>query len=422
MTKWIVFQNEGEVDINALVTLGVNVKPKAQSIGHFGTGFKYALATIIRYGGEIIVQSAGKHYAFGGKNIEIRGKEFTLVCLCHEHQWRDLGFTTELGKDWETWQSFRELYCNALDENGSVGALEAEESAWPALEGDGTFIMVKGAGFDAIYRNMSRWFILPEDIPVGVTSYAEAYPAEGMDNHAIFYRGVNAGKFEKPSMFRWNIKQGMILTEDRTIKYPFMTIQAIRSAVVGGTLGRPMMEAIVCARDEFAESTIDFSEASEPSEEFMLMCRELRETSHKPYNISILDLMRKQGLSLGTFRPIAPPEADKNMLTECIELLKAAGFRVDDFPIHVVSTLGQNILGEAVERQIFLSTRAFAQGKRRLLGTILEEYLHLQYGFADYSLGMQDHLVDLCAQFIERGARKHEENSLKEPADEDFGL
>ena len=60
----IYFTNPGEIDIRAVTTMGVNVKEGSSSIGYFGTGLKYAIATLLREGQEIIIHSGLTTYYF----------------------------------------------------------------------------------------------------------------------------------------------------------------------------------------------------------------------------------------------------------------------------------------------------------------------------------------------------------------------
>lgn len=51
----LYFLNNGEFDVSAMLTFGVSAKESDNPIGQFGTGFKYAIAIILRLGGSISV-------------------------------------------------------------------------------------------------------------------------------------------------------------------------------------------------------------------------------------------------------------------------------------------------------------------------------------------------------------------------------
>src|SRR5438874_563649 len=102
----LLFTNPGTLEIELVKLLGVSVKEGTDPIGFFGTGLKYAMATALRLGGRMIIITGGETYEVGGKPIRLRDKEFVQVTLNGE----ELGFTTELGKQWEPWMVVRELY------------------------------------------------------------------------------------------------------------------------------------------------------------------------------------------------------------------------------------------------------------------------------------------------------------------------
>ena len=118
MRNIVKFGNETEIEPEVWSTFGVSVKNGSNPIGMFGTGLKYAIAVLLREGRHISITSAGREYAFDVVEKNIRDKAFN-ICRCNG---KDLPFTTELGKTWELWQAYRELYSNCLDEGGELGA------------------------------------------------------------------------------------------------------------------------------------------------------------------------------------------------------------------------------------------------------------------------------------------------------------
>ena len=112
----VYFSNNEELDPISITTFGINAKNNDSAIGYFGTGLKYAIAIILREGCKIAINSCGNSYKFSLKEQTIRGKSFSVICM----NGNPLGFTTELGKNWELWMAYRELHCNTLDEGGTI--------------------------------------------------------------------------------------------------------------------------------------------------------------------------------------------------------------------------------------------------------------------------------------------------------------
>ena len=118
----ITFKNKGAIDVRAITTFGISSKENDNAIGYFGTGLKYAIAVMLREGVNFSIVTGGKQYEFETRAETVRVDEFNF-CFMRAGgtgKFEQLPFTTELGKNWELWQAFRELYCNCTDENGEI--------------------------------------------------------------------------------------------------------------------------------------------------------------------------------------------------------------------------------------------------------------------------------------------------------------
>jgi hypothetical protein len=147
----IIFENKGELDIRAIKTFGVNSKDdKESAIGYFGTGLKYAIAILLRNGHDISIYTGGVKYDFGVNRSKIRHDEFDIVTMNGE----ELGFTTELGKNWEMWQAFRELNSNTLDEKGT-----AYKGIGCVPQNDRTYVTVTGLDFEKLWGDRDHYFL-----------------------------------------------------------------------------------------------------------------------------------------------------------------------------------------------------------------------------------------------------------------------
>ena len=117
MVNYVIFSNPGLIDLRAITTFGVSSKENDSAIGFFGTGFKYALAILLRERQDItILRGKTKKYKFSHKTQTVRVDKFDFIYMNEQA----LNFTTDLGKTWKLWQAYRELYCNCVDEYGKV--------------------------------------------------------------------------------------------------------------------------------------------------------------------------------------------------------------------------------------------------------------------------------------------------------------
>lgn len=268
----IVFKNEGEMPIEALNTFGLSVKETDNPIGRFGTGLKYAIATIVRGGGSVRINSGLRRIEIVTEEREIRGQiaEFVLGRPESEPAF-ELGFTSDLGRDWQPWAAFRELWCNALDEGGDCRSTDVDPLPQPGW----TTVQVDWPAMDRAFENRDDFVIDP----------ARSQPLEVIDNvevhrgstRFVFHRGIRIHELKKPISHRINILRWVDLTEDRQAKYGFVIEEIIASTLARATK-QEILDTTVTARG--TEEDLKFHECDVLSDEFVESVR--RVESERP--------------------------------------------------------------------------------------------------------------------------------------------
>lgn len=253
----IVFRNQGEIDLRALTTFGLSSKAGQDKIGRFGTGLKYATAVIVRNGGTVSFFNGGEWQSTSTREDTFRDQTLTQITFAGS----DLPFTTDLGRDWEVWMAFRELYSNALDEGGTV--TRADEK--PEPEAGETIIAVELDAFEAIYFSMEEHFIGADEDPVYTSDSFDIFKGR---SHFVFYRGIAIQKLKYPASYRYNLKGYVDLTEDRTAKYSWQIQNRIASGILSCTDSSVVTSA--CDQRNEYEASIDFSDVPDkPSDVFL---------------------------------------------------------------------------------------------------------------------------------------------------------
>jgi hypothetical protein len=265
----IVHSTPGLLDIRSITTFGLIAKPGSDNpIVKFGTGLKYAIATLLRNDCKIKLFIGEVEYEFFTKQDNFRGMEFHQVFMRKRKgllaKWTsvELPFTTLHGKYWQVWQAFRELHSNTLDESGRT--FESDVESW-AVPYDTNFV-IDGTAYSLAFAEKSKTF-LPNALTV----------REGDDrvqvfnepsNH-LYWRGIRVFDLEKPSVYTYNILEDMELTEDRTLKYVWQA-QAKIASYVARSKDQKLINAIVSAdAEKFFEGRLDWDYAyTTPSAEF----------------------------------------------------------------------------------------------------------------------------------------------------------
>lgn len=281
----VIFKNPGLIDLEAVTTLGVSVK-KDGAFGRFGTGVKYALATIMRHGGQVRIYRGTELHTLSTETKAIAGKEFNLVLL----DGVSMNITTQFGRDWEPWMVLRELGCNALDEDGDFHRLDTPKDAegnycseirmpteGPNVpEEDHTTIAVGWPALDTAFSQKTDLFldktkvVLFEDDRVRIMQGASAH---------LFYRGIRVYKTERPTLFTYDILKEQTLTEDRTLASSWGVDQILRDVYIASKDGE-LLRQILSADSHYHEATLDFERSSwgiKTSAVFIRTSQDLRE-------------------------------------------------------------------------------------------------------------------------------------------------
>lgn len=379
----VYFANPGAIDPDVIRTLGVNVKENSNPIGYFGTGLKYAIATLLRTGHSIGITTEYIHYEFTTRVKEVRGKEFEFIFMNDEQ----LGFTTDLGKNWKVEDAYRELHSNCLDEGGQI-------SDRP-LNGD-TVIRVTGNEFLEAYYNRGKIFL--ESRPM--FTIGGAIEVHAGQTNCVYYRGVRVYTMPKKMRYTYNILTPMRLTEDRTLAHAYEAIWKLESNLPRVADKEFANSLLDCSEGVYVEGGLDWSSCPEPSEEFLDAVQE---------RVGDLTLSKAARELLHKMRDVQDAEAviltqieERDLETACQMITEKLNSRLTPKDVTVVEHLGPNIYACVKNRKIYVTRRCIANGVDFLAITLYEEWIHKYLGYPDESRSMQQHLFDKILELIKK--------------------
>lgn len=374
--KTVSFINQGLIDLRAVRTFGVSAKENDHPIGFFGTGLKYAIAICLRLGHTITLYRGHEKFEFATSGAAIRNTEFRIVTMNGE----ELGFTTDLGKTWVAWQAFRELYCNALDEDGQVLAGDCEPAD------DHTLVVVTGDAFHRAFEERDL-IVLPAG-PRWVTGKLEV---RDNPNNFAYYRGVRALQLQQSSMLTYSVLSDLEITEDRTVKNGYQLHNAVAREIVKSE-DRELLERVLTADSDSFEGRLDLDIWQTPSEIFLRTLEEI--TFRRCGNSTALRLYKKHRK-----RVLEPDRTPLNRIEEiqlrrALDFCEGMNYPIQDYPIVVTADLEDLVWGRAYEGCIYINRSAFQAGTKIVAGTLIEEYLHLKHDLRDESRELQNHLLN----------------------------
>lgn len=380
----IYFCNAEPIDLNAIAIMGVSVKTGSNPIGFFGTGLKFSIATLLRTGHEVTLIRSGNRIPFAVDHEIIRGESFDRVRMGDER----LGFTTKLGRTWEAWQAYRELACNCMDEQGSINDFAPEVEY-------GTVFAIEGEGIEQCHRNRNEIFLASK--PMSATTECEIH--HGSNQHA-FYRSVRAHKHGKHPLFTYNVTAPLDLTEDRTIKQPYM-LEHYAECAVAASSNEELIQAALMAPDGTFENGFDYAGVYEkPSDAFMDVAYRLRGNAH--CNSAAIKLWEKYAEIKLAYDSVELDAFEEEVIDRALVLVGRLGVDIERGDFLVVQGLGERIFGTVRDQRILIAKRTLDMGHRFTASTLYEEWLHKTEGLADQSRDLQNLLFEKLFAMVER--------------------
>lgn len=197
MKNLLVIKSLGEIQEEAITLLGASTKRDSEGkIGMFGSGNKYAIATLLKEGVSFQIFSGKKEVKISLVNKTFREKEFNIISV----NGKETSITTETGLEWSPVDSVREFYANAEDE-GFICFKKIEESTKDAYIQEGAtciFVDCSEKLLKDFWENRWRYFSFARKMEYRtVSGELKAYRAPLNNTPNICYNYFNIYEFEK---------------------------------------------------------------------------------------------------------------------------------------------------------------------------------------------------------------------------------
>lgn len=361
-------------DETALRIMGLSAKVNDNSIGRFGTGLKYAVAIILRTGGEITIERrSAPAITFRTSDAEFRGKAFVGIEMDCGNGWEKLPFTTDYGRDWDLWKAYRELVSNAYDEGGDVS---------DSLVADETVLEVRG--LDEARKVHDLIFLAHERKVMHRSPNLEL--SAGVCQ-SVYYRNIRGRDFPKPIPMQVNILREINLTEDRTIANEYQ-IRSILEHDIKHLMTEQMVEE--CFRSRLWDNmACSMSSYDTPSEAFISTAKT---STFVPNNVA--SWLTKHNERSNQFRPRQMSSTDEAFVESALAIVRKLMPDASRDELTFVNKLvDAHGLYDSDSGNIYIAATTFSRGRDHLAATIYEELCHKHYGYQDESRSFQEHLL-----------------------------
>lgn len=387
----LVFKNRGLVPEAAVTTMGVNAKIGDNPIGQFGTGLKYAIAIVLRLGGRISIWRGQKEWVFAYADQTIRGREFRIVTM----NGRKLGFTDQLGLNWEPWMAYRELTSNVRDEGGTVRLWPYDEDP-PQGEKNTTTVVVDCPELDRAHAERHGIFLQTE--PMWSLPGVDVHPGE---SEFVFYRGIRVMKLGKKSLHTYNLTKSISLTEDRTILYPSLVPMYLVEAIMQAT--SDMFLRSVLSSDQAGEKYEgrlpyeSYKRGTVPSDQFMDACESLRAAKKLVFGASAAyGYHADRSETRSSPHDYSPSTLEETRLEKAIARVAERGMRIQRHEVYFKSSLENGRVQMGTRGRVILADRLLRDTEDHLARALIEARVLLAGG------GMAEQLTNfvLTGEFV----------------------
>lgn len=413
MSKFYVcFENKGEVPVNAFKLLGASSKRSDSSkIGYFGTGLKYAIAVMLKQGIEFRVFAGANEVKIGTRKTKFLDDTVEVMTVNGEKT----SITLDAGIDWKPWFAIREIYSNAIDEQGSMLVNQPPEAR------DGytrIFVDANSEKLKDIFANWGAYFSQGRH-PIFRNTRGSIYAKlPTMPEYIAFRKGIRVFESRKHAVFDYDLPD-VDINESRVAIYGFQVNERCSELLASSTI-ECVKEFLKLSnndrRADYAEWDDAFWDYTGKYSFSDVWVEALSESRLVPANFAghyditettivlpdkLIDKLRGRfgeainvaGNNKDKFTVIEG--VDKQPLQKMLDVFRRAGFDWDLARIDIVKFNDRDILGQAKDGRVLLSNSLFtATHKHEVASTLLEEVVHAITGYSDGSREMQNYLFN----------------------------
>jgi len=421
MKNYLEIKSFGEIDIQAFTLIGASTKVGDETkIGMYGSGNKYAIASLMRQGIDFKVFSGEDEIVFAVNSQSFRGQDFKVITV----NGAETSLTTSMGgKDWNTaFAPIREIYSNALDEDSDSTLQRTTEVV--AEKGYTKFFVEMTEEVGHFYKNIHLYFCSTNPKILETSNRGTIYTNTDDGKARVFRKGILAYYNERQkALFHYNLQE-VDINESRVLKYNFqidtqvakifkesrnsVLINNLLLGLKGGNAGYlehgldwdtwgdfsdTWLE--VCGDKKFAPAEyLDMFDKEELEGAYILPAKLLKALKTQFTDLNVLGIGSKTD---DIFIQSSPSQILVNKVIDAVALLNSTRYkeRLEGASIEYVKFSKENIQGLALHDTIYLSTKLDAEDVNTIAKIIIEENEHNRSGFKDETRRFQDHLFNL---------------------------
>lgn len=428
MSKYYVcFENKGEVPLNAFKLLGASSKRSDSSkIGYFGTGLKYAIAVMLKQGIEFKIFSGSKEVKISTRKTKFLDNTVDVMTVNGEKT----SITLDAGIDWKPWYALREIYSNAIDEDGAMLLNQQPEAKAGYTR---VFVDAESETLKSIFDNWGAYFTQGRS-PVFRNERGSLFSKLPTVPEYIAYRkGIRVYESRMHSVFDYDLLD-VDINESRVAVYSWKVDESSSELLASSNL-ECVKEFLKLARNnrrsqfrEWEDGFWDYTGSYTFSNSWL---EALSDSRIVPANFAghyditettvilpdkLIDkLQRRFGDAINLAgnnkdKYVVLESVNKQPLQKMLDVFSRAGFSWELDKIDIVKFNDKDLLGQAKDGRVLLSGSLFTPThKHQIAATLLEEIAHAITGYSDGTREMQNYLFNTITNLAKELAERNEE-------------
>lgn len=418
--RWLLVENKGEIDVNALILMGGSTKRGSESaIGYFGSGNKYSLALLIKREICFKIYSGLQELVVATKPVKFRDKAFDQILI----NGQDTSLTTDMGPQWDSWMAVREFVSNSIDE-GEHNIVSCTEDI-NAKEGYTRIYVEHCPQIVEVIQNWDKYFAFDRiDTLVEIADTGKVFP-NNTDKHSLllYRKGIQCYWQEKTrTLFSYDLSK-FVINESRVISDVYDSKRAVCTFLVNYATTEVAKKIL---KHAFVEESGEYWEGGmywnyygnhklnscwrEAIGDHVIVNNDVSGNymdivnAHKNYRVSkeMARVIKNSFPDVPVYGIGEDDEEDswrecevtpkiEYMLKRTTEFCTECHYPIK-YDIQVVKFDKPETLGKAANKKILLSDRLFDMGMKELVMTVMEEQEHIVTGHCDETRAFQDHL------------------------------
>lgn len=418
--KYLKIQSKGQIEVASLSLMGASTKTNnPNSIGMWGSGGKYSIATMLRNNVDFKIYSGEDEIKVTTEKVVLRDQSFKRILINGENT----SLVDSLGgADWDnSFAYIREIYSNALDED-EESTLEVVDKV-SGRGGFTTYFIEYNEAVENFYNNISEFFCLKNSNVIFSNNYISVYNSTD-NNLRLFRKGILCKHSDKErALFNYNspdfkINESRVLSDTWDAKYTVgqgwkmcnnpETILMLLNSISGSNSG--LYEHTI-----IWSSCVNFSDAwyqalsdktllgiehremfeDEAKNAIILPFELIRLLKSQFENLNVLGVSSKGAEGIKEVTNVSQKLLDR--VVDAISLLNKTNYkeRLNAPNIKYVSFSKPTTLGQAVNGDILLSIKLDTYSVDEIAKIIIEENEHNLTGYEDETRLFQNHLFSL---------------------------